>query len=245
VRNEAAFKKFLMNLWDLDVKTAPPPQAALQAQVPERMRSKLKSLKLAANEKIIFGLTDGFLRYESGHVYLGETLDAERLARGDLPAIDAKGPTVALQIDGESQAPEQKRKAFEKSREHLLSLPKQSADESAAGFALKKAFLDYQLAKLEVLFAEASQVQAGWTISRDKKVAELHVEAAAQNDTSLAKDIERLGQSLQHVHGDRVHDFLVVEFQDRHRSIEIQGDVLELHGFLARWPLACLHCGPD
>jgi hypothetical protein len=45
--------------------------------------------------------------------------------------------------------------------------------------------------------------------------------------------IQRLGEAAQHVDGDRVHDLLVVERENRDRSVEIERDVLELHCFLA------------
>ena len=42
----------------------------------------------------------------------------------------------------------------------------------------------------------------------------------------------RFRETAQHVHGDRVHHLLVVELEDRDRTIEIERDVFELHGFL-------------
>ena len=44
--------------------------------------------------------------------------------------------------------------------------------------------------------------------------------------------VERLAETAQHVDRHRVHDLLVVELQDGHRSVEIERDVLELHCFL-------------
>ena len=49
----------------------------------------------------------------------------------------------------------------------------------------------------------------------------------------LVDRIERFGKAAEHVHGDRVHDLLVIELEEADRSIEIERDVLELHGFLA------------
>src|SRR6516165_7430071 len=62
VKTEADFQKFLKNLWDLDVKTAPPPTPALLPQVPRDIQAKERSIKLGKEERIIFGLTDGFVR---------------------------------------------------------------------------------------------------------------------------------------------------------------------------------------
>src|ERR1700737_3396836 len=49
----------------------------------------------------------------------------------------------------------------------------------------------------------------------------------------LVDRIERFGKSREHVHGDRVHDLLVVELEDGDRSIEIERAVLELQGLPA------------
>src|SRR5262249_4104602 len=78
VASEADFKKFARNLWDVDVKSAPPPERALVPQVPANVRTKLSSLKLQPNERLIFGISDGFMRFEKGHVQIGDTLDAVR-----------------------------------------------------------------------------------------------------------------------------------------------------------------------
>ena len=53
--------------------------------------------------------------------------------------------------------------------------------------------------------------------------------------------VERLGKPAEHVHGDRVHDLLVIEPQDGDRSVEFERAVLELHRFLfsrAGWSLS-------
>src|SRR5579872_1217392 len=72
VRNEADFQKFLKNLWDLDVKSAPPPNAKLLPQVPRDVLAKTRSMKLEKDERILFGLSDGFVRFEQGFVHLGQ-----------------------------------------------------------------------------------------------------------------------------------------------------------------------------
>ncbi|MGY4486678.1 hypothetical protein ACVWWR_005869 [Bradyrhizobium sp. LM3.2] len=50
----------------------------------------------------------------------------------------------------------------------------------------------------------------------------------------LLDHVERICETAQHVHGDRVHHLLMVELEDRDRTIEIERDVFELHGFLVR-----------
>ena len=96
VKNEADFKKFLHNLWDLDVKTAPPPTPALAPQVTKSVQAKLKSHKLESNERIVFGLSEGFLRFESGQVHIGETLEGVRI--GVSRSAESTGAQTELQL---------------------------------------------------------------------------------------------------------------------------------------------------
>jgi hypothetical protein len=195
VKDEAAFKKFLRNLWDLDVKTAPPPAPSLATQVRRPVQEKLRSLKLKSNERIMFGLTDGFLRYESGYVHFGASIEDVRLAQGGIPAESAKGPTLALRIEGESAAPDRRREAFDKSVQKLLADMKKTGNETDAEFALARAVVELQLAKFELVFADASHVDLGWTTSHQSKNSNLTARVTASKDTSLAKDIEQMGES--------------------------------------------------
>src|SRR6185436_2515622 len=64
VKDEKAFKEFLTNLWDLDLKTAPPPLPVMGPQVPAAKKKLADSLKLTKNERLMFNLFDGFLRFE-------------------------------------------------------------------------------------------------------------------------------------------------------------------------------------
>ena len=57
--------------------------------------------------------------------------------------------------------------------------------------------------------------------------------------TLVVDRIERLGEATEHVHRHRVHDFLVVELEDGNKAVELQRNVLELHGFLA---IMVVHC---
>ena len=193
VKDEATFKKFLRNLWDLDVKSAPPPAPSLTSHVSRPVQEKVRSLKLQPNERIVFGLTDGFLRYESGYVHIGQSIDDVRLAKGGISAEAAKGPTVVLHIDGESATPAQRRQAFDKTKQKMLAELKKTDTETDAQFALGKALVELQLAKFELIFADASHVDLGWTTSRDSKKSELTARVTPAKGSSLAKDIEQMG----------------------------------------------------
>jgi hypothetical protein len=197
VASDGDFKKFARNLWDVDVKSAPPPEPALMPQVPAAVRTKLSSLKLQSNERLIFGLGDGFMRYEKGHVQIGETLEAVRLGHAGSggAAPGSEKAILTLRLDGKAAAPDKRRAAFEKARERILSRLKKKEDDSEAGFALQKAFLDYQLAKFELLFSESSQAEIVWTTSHEKKRSEIKAEIVPAKGTSLEKDFEQWGKS--------------------------------------------------
>jgi hypothetical protein len=193
VQDEATFKKLLRNLWDLDVKTAPPPAPSLTSHVSRPVQEQVRSLKLQSNERIVFGLTEGFVRYESAYVHIGQSIADVRLAQGGIPAEAAKGPTLALRIDGESATPAQRRQAFDKSKQKLLAELKKTDNQTDAQFALGKAIVELQLAKLELFFSDSSHVDLGWTTSHESKKSELTARVTPAKGTSLAKDIEQMG----------------------------------------------------
>src|SRR5262249_44674354 len=150
-------------------------------------------LKLEPNERVVFGLRDGFVRHESGQAVFGTTLDVVRRAPpAALPDSRSKA-TLALRIDGEATKPDRRHQAFEKSRERIISDLKRKGDESESAFALKKAMLDYQLAKFELVFSEASHATIGWTTSHEKKSSEIHGELTPAEGTSLARDLKNIG----------------------------------------------------
>ncbi len=195
VGSDAEFKKFLRNLWDVDVKTAPPPEPALMPQVPAAVRSKLQNQKLQPNERLIFGLSEGFVRHESEHVHLAESLEAVRRPAGTKGVVASTEATVSLHIDGQSATPDQRHKAFDKARERTLSQLKKNEHESDAGFALRKALVDYQFAKMRLVFSETSHGDFRWTTSHEKKQSEWNAEITPAGGTSLANDLARVGQS--------------------------------------------------
>ncbi len=85
VATDTDFRKFLRALSDIDVKTAPTTE-----RVPASIRSKLETLKLQPNERLIYSLYDGFLRFAGGYVHLGQDLQVVRLSRSrrtDRPAL--------------------------------------------------------------------------------------------------------------------------------------------------------------
>ncbi len=194
IKDEAEFKKFLRNLWDLDMKTAPAPTPAMNSQVRRSVQEKLRSLKLHPNERIVFGLTDGFLRYESGYVHIGESIEDVRLAKGGISAQAAKGATLGLHIEGDAATPAQRRQAFDKTRQKQLHELKKPEDATEAQFALEKSMLELQLAKIELFFSDAAQLELGWTTSHDKKSSVLAAKMTPAKGTPLAKDIDQMGQ---------------------------------------------------
>ena len=61
----------------------------------------------------------------------------------------------------------------------------------------------------------------------------------------LLDRIQRLAESAEHVDRNRVHDLLMVELEDRDRTVEIERDVLELHLFPRELCLRAIGCAMD
>ncbi|MBI3861870.1 MAG: hypothetical protein HY290_08230 [Planctomycetia bacterium] len=196
IADKSAFQKFLINLWDLDVKTAPPPAPQLQKAVPRSVQERLRTEKPQPQERILFGLTEGALRYDAGAVHLGNSLAAVRLAPTGTSSHKDKESSASLSIrmDGESSDPARRRSAVEKSRDDLLSRPKREKFESQAKFELAKSFADLQLERLERLLADSAQASVDYTVSRDKKTSKLEGEVVPVADTPLAHDVAGLGR---------------------------------------------------
>ena len=194
IASDGDFKKFVRNLWDIDVKTAPPPEPRLIRQVPAAIRSQVSSLKLQPNERLIFGMRDGFVRYEKGRAYIAETLDAVRYADSAPDGAGAEEATLALRVDGRAAAVEQRRAAFEKSREQVLSRMKKNEEESDAEFAFRRTLVSYQLAKFGLIFSESSQARITWTTSHSKKRSDIDAEIVPAKGTSLEKNLQQVGQ---------------------------------------------------
>jgi len=190
IKNDADYKKFLENLFDIDVKTAPPPK---RAAIPPEVQKKLRSLKLQSNERLVFGLYDAFLKYEAGYVEIGESLDDVRIAKGGASADLPKGVNLALRVDGKAQTSAVRRKAFHKSTEDVLKNLKKWDKESDTAFGLRKAILEHDLSSIGDLFADSSRIDSTWTTSYDKKQARLHAQVTAGNDSPLGKMIEQIG----------------------------------------------------
>ena len=199
VKTDADFKKLISSLWDLDVKTAPAPSAQLDRQVPQSTRKKLPSLGLAKNERVIFGLSDGFLRFEapaagtSGYVHIGQQLLDVRLAKAAPPSEIARGHDLGVLIDGLAQSKEEREKAFEKSKKELIGALEKGEKESAEAFELRKAFTEHQIAEIERFFVEASRIQSGWNVSAEDKNARLELDLEGLPGTALEQSVLLLG----------------------------------------------------
>jgi hypothetical protein len=195
IKSEADYHKFLENLFDLDVKTAPAPKPALASQVTKDVHNKMKSLKLDSHERIVFGLFDGFMRYEGGEVRIGETLDDVRMAGGGSNIELTKGAGLTVHMDGKSQSPEQRREAFKKTREKLLSNLKKWQDETEGAFGHRKAITEQALTDIGNLLSEAARARIDVVVSHEKKRGRIDAEMKADAGSALAKRIERIGRT--------------------------------------------------
>lgn len=193
--HDAQFKKLRDNLWGLDVKTAPPPEPKLITKIPNSVKTRLGSLKLGANEFLVFGVNDGFMKYESAHVHLGRLLPDVRLAKAGLPVELVKGHDLAVLIDGMAQSPEARKKAFEQARQELVGALTKGEHEEETMFVARKAVVEHQLAEVERFFVESSRIHVGWNVAAEEKHARLELELEALPDTALAKSVDLLGQA--------------------------------------------------
>src|SRR5260370_593646 len=195
VKRGADYHKFLENLFDLDIKTAPPPKSSLASQVTKDVQSKLKSLKLDSQERIVFGLYDGFMRFDGGEVHFGETLEDVRMAKGSADAELTKGAGLTVHMDGKSQNPEQRREAFRKTREKLLSNLKKWEDETDREFGHRQAITEQVLTDIGNLLAEAARARIDVIVSHEKKRGRIEAEMKGDEGSALAKRIERIGRT--------------------------------------------------
>ena len=195
VKSEAELKRLLSNWWDLDVKTAPPPDPKLIRQIPASVTQKLARLRLEKNERLMFKLFDGFLRYEAGQVHLGKQIEDVRLAKGALPIELVKDHDLAILIDGLAQPPEKRKAAFETAKTELLGAIAKGESESEAAFAARKALTEHQIAEIERFFVESSKILIGWNVSDKEKQATLDIDLEGIPGTELEKSAQLVGQS--------------------------------------------------
>ncbi|MGQ0633999.1 MAG: hypothetical protein ACT4QC_05300 [Planctomycetaceae bacterium] len=192
VASEDDFKKFRLNLWDLDVKTAEPPEKQLLPQVPQKIRRDLPKLKLAKNERLIFGLYDGYMRYESGQLHLAEALADVRIPKGGVSPDLLQGMDLAIHIDGESQTPADRVQAFAKAKKEILGALEKGEQEHEADFELRKTLTEHQVAEIERFFSESSKIQIGFITAADKKHVRGQLELVPVKGTSLEQSIHQI-----------------------------------------------------
>lgn len=198
VKDAAAFKELLLNMWDLDLKTAPPPTPAQGPQVPRAVQASVKKLMLdAKTERLMFNIFDGFLRYEAptGQVHVGKELADVRNAKGALPADFLKGRDLAINIDGTVQTPDKRRAAFARAKKEVLAAVTKGEKEHETAFALRKALSEQQINEVERFFADSEKIDIGWTTSAKEKNAKMAIDLSAVPMTSLEQSIDLLGQT--------------------------------------------------
>jgi hypothetical protein len=192
IKNDHEFRRLVLNLWDLDIKTTPPPDAKLIRQVPPGVKAKELKARLDKNERLIFKLYDGFMRYEPGQVSLSVQIDNVRLAKGPLPIEILAGHKLAALIDGAAQPAEKRKQGFEVAKKEMLAGIVKREHESDVVFAARKSITEYQVAELERFFVEASRIFLGWNISSQKKEAEVNVDVVGLPGSDLEKSVEQL-----------------------------------------------------
>lgn len=233
IRN-AGFAELISNLWDLDVKTYPAPDPKLTPRIPKAVVTRGNALnpKLAKEERLIFGLTDGFLRYESGHVHIGKQLVDIRLAKGGLPPALVKGHDLAVFVDGNSQKKEDRQAAFDKVKPELLESITKGAKEDEAAFEIRKSITEHQIAEVERFFVESSQIKIGWNTSITERHSRIEIELDPIADTDLAKSVALLGEGTDEFTGVSKTDTIF------HLSGNFALDPMRA-AFLTKWAKQC------
>ena len=201
VKSETDFHKFLENLFDLDIKTAPPPRPDLITQVPREKQTESHSAKLTRDERLIFGLYDAYLKYEAGTVRIGEKLDDIRRLPRQTAVSRPSDAKLFVRLDGESLSPEQRQSAFAKTRKLLLDELKQGESESAAEFKLRKSAAEQQANELDRLFSQATHADLAWSTSTEKKQSNVHARLTAAKDTDLASSIAQISKQPNNYSG--------------------------------------------
>ncbi|MFN0056662.1 MAG: hypothetical protein ACKV0T_31350, partial [Planctomycetales bacterium] len=185
-RSDPEFQKMLENLWDLDLKTVPPPNPAMIRQVPNNVRTKVPGLRLKTSERLMFSGYDGYLAREAEIVHVGKELADVRSLKGGVPFSYPAGVDLGVTIDGKAQKPEDRLKAFEKIRKELLGPAKKNSDEAQTAFDLRNGSLNQIVAELERFYAESSEIQFLWRLDNAQQNAALDVDLTALPDTELA-----------------------------------------------------------
>jgi hypothetical protein len=148
-------------------------------------------------------LFDGFLKYESGNVHIGDSLDAVRRVKGAPSGDRAKGDGVVVRIDGNSHSTDERRQALEQTKQRMQSSMDErdsekkskgkTADDHEAALPLQKALLNLALGEIGGIFAESSRTRLVWNTSHEKKQAGIHATIEATSGSSLAKRIDQIG----------------------------------------------------
>ncbi|MBI3863468.1 MAG: hypothetical protein HY290_16375 [Planctomycetia bacterium] len=195
VKNAQDYRKLVMNLWDLDIKTSPPPEPRLIRQVPPSVQQRTVRARLTADERLVFKLYDAFLRQEPGQVHFSQQLEQLRLAKGAVPANLLEKYRLAALVDGTAQPAEKRKQAFEVAKREMLAALVRGEHESEVVFNSRKALTEHQVAELERFFVESEKILLGWNLSREKKEAELNIDIAGLPGSDIEKSVELLDKT--------------------------------------------------
>lgn len=184
-KSDPNFKKLRDNLWDLDLKTAPPPDPAYIRQIPTQIRTKLPGLKLSPGERLMFGGRDGYMGRDAQAVHIATELPEVRGLKGLVSWSFPAGTDLAVTLDGKAQKPETRLKAFAKLRSELLGAVKKKADEAESAFALREAGLRQIVDELQRFYAESSEIQMLLTVDGAAKNSSTSLTLTALPGTEL------------------------------------------------------------
>lgn len=184
------YQKLRENLWDLDLKTAPPPDPRMIRLVPPTIRTKLPGLKLGPAERLMFGGRDGYMRREPEVVHMGVELADVRSLKGTIPFDFPAGVDLGIRVNGQAQPAADRQKAFAKLKGEMTKASKKKAEETDSAFALRDGVFQQLLAELERFFVENSEILGRWTLDNSQRKAAFQLDLSALPNTDLATSVE-------------------------------------------------------
>ena len=144
------------------------------------------------------GAFAGYMRYRHGYGSIAEDVEDVPTTLADpREGIDELSKhAFAMRIandPADQDGLEARTKAFARVQEEVLAAVKMKDNESKEDFDLRKTLTKHQLAEAGRYFAESQKLMIGWDVNAERKQADLSLDFAAIDGTSLAKGIELLG----------------------------------------------------
>lgn len=145
------------------------------------------------------GAFDGHMRYRHGYGAISEDVDdiPPKLSDPHEGIEDLSKHAFAMRIandPADKDGLDARAKTFARIQTELLAGIKAKDNESEEAFRLRKKLTEHQLIEGGRYFSESKKLVIGWDIDSERKQADLSLDLAAIDGTSLAKGIKILGK---------------------------------------------------